>query len=178
MDHCDSLGNVHMKPFQDNCLLTASSQAFAVAQSILEIFQVANGFGKHIEYLQPNQIKNVLFITTILEVLHTIGTLLVRVSVCLFVLRLVPPTHQEFYKYTYILIAFFAVISTATFMLILLACIPIQGTWDKEIKARCIARSTLEIIVKTQGGVAPPKIPPYLDNLMNASLMRRQLSRH
>lgn len=125
-------------------------QGFAVAQSILVIFQVDNGLGRHIEYLQPNQISNVLFITTILEVLHTIGTTLVRVSVCLFILRIVPPTHREIYQYTYFLIAFFAVITAATFLLILLACIPIQGTWDREIKARCIARSDLSIIAKTQ----------------------------
>ena len=133
-------------------------QGFSLAQALLTVFQVENGFGRHIEYLQPDQISNVLLITTIIEVLHTIGTFLVRVSVCLFVLRLVPSTHREFYKYTYILIAFFAVVSTATFLLILLACIPIQGTWDREVKARCIARSGLSIIAKTQGGMSLPSL--------------------
>ena len=56
-------------------------------------------------------------------------------------------------RYTYILIAFFAVISSATFLLILLRCIPVQGSWDLQIKARCIARSDVEIIARTQGGM-------------------------
>lgn len=125
---------------------------FAAAQSILTVFLVDNGFGRHIEYLQPAQISSFVLLTTILEILHTIGTLLVRVSMCLFVLRLVPPTHREFFKYTYALIAFFAVISTATVLLILLQCIPIQGAWHKDVRARCIPRADLSIIAKTQGG--------------------------
>lgn len=129
-------------------------QGFAIAQHILAIFQVENGFGRHIEYLQPDQISKVFLITTILTMLHTVGTFLVRISVCLFVLRLVPVTHRKFYRYTYLLIAFFAVITTATFMLFLLACIPIQGAWNREIKARCIARSDLSIIARTQGGMS------------------------
>lgn len=126
--------------------------AFAVGQHILVILQVDNGFGRHIEYLQPDQISKCLLLTAILTMLHTVGTFLVRISVCLFVLRLVPPTHRELYRYTYLLIAFFTVITTATFLLFLLACIPIQGAWDMEVKARCIARSDLSIIAKTQGG--------------------------
>lgn len=105
-----------------------------------------------IDYLQPHQIENVIRTTIMLEALNTIGTFLVRVSVCLFILRLVPPMHRDFHKYTYILIAFFAVISTATFLLILLGCIPFQGFWDMQIKARCIPRSVLSITAKTQGG--------------------------
>lgn len=128
-------------------------QGFAVAQGIVTTFGVDNGFGRHIEYLQPDQIRNVLLMTQILEVLYTIGTFLVRVSVCLLVLRIVPPTHREYFKYTYIFLAFFAVMSTATLLSILLACIPIQGTWDRETKARCIPPLDLTIIAKTQCGM-------------------------
>ena len=121
-----------------------------------------SGLGRHIEYLQPEQIKNVLLLTTIAEVLHTVGTCLVRISVCLFVLRLVPSTHREFYTYTYVLIAFFVVITVATFMLILLGCVPIQGTWDREVKARCISRSAISVIARTQGGMFNPFLFPLL----------------
>ena len=129
-------------------------QGFAIAQSILTVFQVHSGLGRHIEYLQPYEISNVILLTTITLSLHNIGTFFVRVSVCLFVLRLVPPTHRELYIYTYILIAFSAVITTATLLLILLGCIPIEGTWNTEIKAHCIARSALTTIARTQGSVS------------------------
>ena len=137
-------------------MLKSSLQGFAVTQTILLIIQVHSGLGRHVEYLQPDQISHVLLVTTIVEILHTVGTFLVRVSVCLFVLRLVPSTHRVFYTYTYVLIAFFAVVTVATVLLILLGCIPIQGTWDREIKARCISRSTISIIAKTQGGMFTP----------------------
>lgn len=98
---------------------------------------------------------------------------------CLFVLRLVPSTHPEYHKYTYVLIALFAVITTAAFMLILFACVPIQGTWDKTIEARCIPRSTLSIIAKTQGGSAAVMdllcvcLPIYLLRNLQAKLSRK-----
>ena len=50
------------------------------------------------------------------------------------------------------IIAFFAVVSVATFFLILFGCVPVRGTWDRGVEARCIPREGLDVIAKTQGG--------------------------
>lgn len=125
---------------------------FAIAQGIINIFTLKDGFGRNVQYLQPSQIRSIVKLTTIVIMLHTIGTYFVRVSVCLFVLRLVPLAHRTFYKGTYLLMGFFTAVTLATFLAMCLECIPIQGHWDKSIKAKCIPLQDVGIIAKVQGG--------------------------
>ena len=66
----------------------------ALAQSILAIFQVHSGFGRNIQYLQPTQIEDIARIIYVTILLNVIGTSFVRVSVCLFILQLLPITQR------------------------------------------------------------------------------------
>ena len=101
---------------------------------------------------QPSQIQNVVKFTFIIIIFHTWGTFFVRLSVCLFVLRLVPPNNRTFHRWTWGAMAFFALVTTSTFMTMCLQCRPIQGLWDRSIKAQCISLYDTDVVARLQGG--------------------------
>lgn len=81
---------------QSTTLSLTVSKACALIQSVIAIFQVKKGFGRNIEYLDPTQIKDItrdVFVTILFNI---IGTSFVRVSVCLFILQLLPFTERFF----------------------------------------------------------------------------------
>lgn len=71
---------------------------------------------------------------------------------CLFVLRLVPPTDRNFHRWTWGLMIFFALVTTSTFLTLCLQCIPLQGTWDRSITARCVSLEDVSIVGRLHGG--------------------------
>ncbi len=72
-------------------------QACALVQSVLAIYQVKTGFGRNVEYVQPTQIENLTRETFVSILFNLIGTSFVRISVCLFILQILPFT-QRFYR--------------------------------------------------------------------------------
>lgn len=91
--------------------------------------------------------------TTITGMLQILGTLLVRLSSCLLVLRMPPVGHtkQLHARAIYMLMAFFLIISTASFFVLCFQCMPIQGLWDESLHARCIPKETRGMIQKVFG---------------------------
>lgn len=69
-------------------------QACALTQSILAIFQVHAGFGRNIQYLRPKQIEDFARLSFFAILLNIVGTSFVRISVCLFILQLLPITEK------------------------------------------------------------------------------------
>ncbi|CAD6591213.1 MAG: hypothetical protein ASARMPRED_005264 [Alectoria sarmentosa] len=132
-----------------------ASLACALALSILATFQVRNGFGRNIQYLDPTQIKNIMRDMFVAILFSLTGTFFVRISVCLFILQLLPFTKRFFRWWTYGLMVFFAIITTATFICVCFQCIPIQGFWDKSINARCISLLVIAKINEAHGGKKP-----------------------
>ena len=46
---------------------------------------------------------------------------------------------------------FFTLITVAAFLTICFECIPIEGIWDKSIKAGCVSLNNVDIINRLQG---------------------------
>jgi len=124
----------------------------AVAQSILDIFKGYDGFGRSIQYLQRPQIENVMLLTTVVIMLNIMGTLLVRISVCLFILRLVPADRKSYCRWIYGFIGLFTAMSLATCLAFTFECIPMQGLWNKNVHAHCFGQSNVAVIAQVQGG--------------------------
>ena len=85
--------------------------------------------------------------------LFTIGTGFTRISVCLFVLRLVPDTKTFYRRWIWGLLTLFTIVTIADFLAQCFQCIPLPGLWDKSVKARCFPESHMTQIAKVQGGV-------------------------
>ena len=94
--------------------------------------------------------------TTICAMLQIFGTLLVRISSCLLVLRM-PPVGQPKQMHAraiYTLMVSFVLISTASFFLLFFRCVPTEGAWDKSLHAHCIPFGTWDVIQKIDGGTS------------------------
>ena len=92
-----------------------------------------------------------LLCTNIYILVQAVGTALVRVSVCLFVLRLVPATQISYRRWIWGLVIFNAVVTLAVFLAFCLQCIPLSALWDHSVKARCIQRAEMTKIAQFQG---------------------------
>ena len=126
---------------------------FGIAQAVISIIQVDNRFGQHAVTLSPHQVSATIMWTTINEMLQILGTMLVRLSACLLVLRMPPVGHtkQLHARAIHMLMVFFVLISTASFVLLCFQCTPIQGLWDNSLHARCIPMKTWDLIQKVDG---------------------------
>ena len=92
--------------------------------------------------------------TTICAMLQIFGTLLVRISSCLLVLRM-PPVGQPKQLHARAICALmmsFVLISTASFFLLCFRCVPTEGAWDSSLHAHCIPFGAWDVIQKIDGG--------------------------
>ena len=115
--------------------------------------------------------------TTINGLLQVIGTLLVRLSACLLVLRMPPAGHtkQLHARAIYLLMAFFCLVSTASFFIMCFRCTPVQGLWDTSLHARCIPIKTWDTIQKVSGSESLA----FVNNQIYFALIKNSLrSRH
>lgn len=75
---------------------------------------------------------------------------------CFFVLRLVPSTYRVFYRWTWGLMTFFALVTAANFLALCLQCIPLRSLWDMSVKAQCTSAKNTNIIIQVKGGRCLP----------------------
>lgn len=149
---------------------------FALAQAVISIIQVDNRFGQHASTLAPHEVSATIMWTTISEMLQVLGTLLVRLSACLLVLRMPPVGHtkQLHALAIYLLMVLFSVVSATSFFILCFQCTPIQGLWDKSLHARCIPMETWNTIQIVDGS----KSRALVDTLINFVLTKNSLRSH
>lgn len=71
------------------------------------------------------------------EVLYAIATALIKISACLFLLRIMDRgTGKVLRRFLYALMTLMVVIGVATSIVIIVQCIPVAGAWDPRIKAK------------------------------------------
>jgi hypothetical protein len=94
--------------------------------------------------------------TDIAQLQNFIALFFIRLSVCIFLLRLLSRTHKNL-RYTIFcaiglnLAATILIVFTFSFQ-----CIPLSGAWNKTIAARCFAKSTLAIVTRVFAGTYSP----------------------
>ena len=69
-------------------------QACAIAQAVISIVHIDNGFGRHVQYLQPSQVVTIIRLGTATMLIDQVAAWLVRISVCLFILQFLPITEK------------------------------------------------------------------------------------
>ncbi|KAL8779774.1 MAG: hypothetical protein Q9203_001194 [Teloschistes exilis] len=100
---------------------------------------VEAGGGRHIVCLPPGQIYPVLKWSTIAQVCNVIGIGFVKISVCLYVLRIIDRTRRRLAQFLWLLIAVVAASHSAQVLIFLLQCRPIQAMWDPTVKGTCFS---------------------------------------
>lgn len=130
-------------------------QASNIVGSSLITLQVRAGYGRHVYYLSKTQLVETAKWTASSEIHVVIGVSLVKISVCFFVLRMIAGTNKAIRRIFVGFMIILIVLTVANVLLLCLQCIPIQGFWNPEIKARCVEPSDVEKISKAFSGKLP-----------------------
>ena len=95
--------------------------------------------------------------STIAQLQNAVAVLLIRISVCLFILRVVGVTHRGTAYFIISLIVFMTCFAFATLLTVGLQCIPLKRAWYPTTPGHCIHEEVLTKLTNAYGG--NPYIP-------------------
>ncbi|KAL9092297.1 MAG: hypothetical protein Q9165_004471 [Trypethelium subeluteriae] len=108
---------------------------------------------RHINYVNPGNFPVLAKVTLIASFVNTLGIMIVKISVCLFLLRMVRRARFSVLWLVYANLVILVPFTIATIIIDLLQCRPIEGYWNKSINAKCISPDTINVILKVQSGL-------------------------
>lgn len=77
------------------------------------------------------------------QIFNVIGIGLVKISVCLCVLRLIDRVRRRLSQFLWVLLAFVAVSHFVQVVIFLLYCRPLNAMWDPKVKGTCFSAHTV-----------------------------------
>lgn len=120
---------------------------------VLIIVQVHYGVGRHMLSLPVENLVRSGRYYHIIEILYIPGSALIKISACLFLLRIMAHGTSKALRWAvYILMAVIVVLSLATGFTIIFRCLPVEGGWDPRIRAKCFSYAQILNIGYAQGG--------------------------
>jgi hypothetical protein len=115
--------------------------------------QVHYGVGRHMFGLLVKDLVRAGLYFHITEILYIPGSALIKISACLFLLRIMARgTSPSLRGAVYVLMSVIVVLSVATVLMIILRCVPIEAGWDPRIPAKCLSYAQVLHIGYAQGG--------------------------
>ena len=97
------------------------------------------GVGRHASCLPVENLSAALKWSIRSQIMNNIGIGLVKISVCLFVLRIIDRTRKGLSRFLWVLMAFVALSHTAQVILFVVQCRPMAAIWDKTIEGSCFS---------------------------------------
>lgn len=116
------------------------------------MYQVANGAGRHIDTLTPAQLSGFIKWTFVEGVEFVIGTCLVKISVCISILRFINRTQQSVRKFIYVIMGFLMFSTVALVIALLAQCRPLRALYDLNVKGSCYSKNVSIAIAYVQAG--------------------------
>ena len=129
--------------------------------TVVNVYQIANGAGKHINTLTSAQLSGFIKWTFVEGVEFVIGTCFVKISVCIFILRFIDRTRLAV-RYLIFVIMAFLIASTLGLVIALLArSRPLRALYDLNVKGDCYSKNVSIAVEYVQAGryAPPPKCP-------------------
>ena len=124
--------------------------------------EVLSGLGRHSYYLTSNQLRNVQALGWGDWIQTFITLALMKISICLFLLRIVES--RKVVRAMYAIIAFVTLFTLVSVFLFLGICRPLKSYWVVGVDGVCFSKHQVESIVVAQGGKTNPS--PKLCSLM------------
>ncbi|KAL8788441.1 MAG: hypothetical protein Q9213_001664 [Squamulea squamosa] len=122
----------------DDYLVVASLVVGIIGGSFLTKL-VQTGAGKHIYCLPRGQIYPVLKWSLLAQVCNVLGIGLVKISVCLCVLRLIDRARRRLSQFLWVMIIIVAVSHLIQALIFLVQCRPLNALWNPKVKGTCFS---------------------------------------
>ena len=133
-------------------LLTFIQVVLLVTMSLI-IVQVQYGVGRHIYSLSVENLVLSGRYYHIIELLYIPGSTLIKISACLFLLRIMARgTSQSLRWAVYVLMTVILILSLAMGFTIIFRCLPVAAGWDPRIQGKCFSYAQILRIGYAQGG--------------------------
>ncbi|KAI9812642.1 MAG: hypothetical protein M1827_004631 [Pycnora praestabilis] len=120
--------------------------------AIVNSQQVHYGFGRHLVYVQPT-VQEVSKWTIIAEIQSYSAVMLVKLSVCCFLLRVIKLTHKKVLIFIYILMVFLTGVGIAAMLVDAFQCFPLAKAWNKDLSGKCINPQVLTRLTEVFGAI-------------------------
>ena len=103
---------------------------------------ITSGMGRHVSCLPPQSVIAMLEFSAISEGSNVFGIGVVKISVCLGLLRVVERARRDITLFLWSLLVFVAVTHLALAMLFFLHCRPLAALWNPEVHGSCLSTHT------------------------------------
>ena len=103
---------------------------------------VTSGMGRHVSCLPPQSVISMLEFSAISEAINVIGIGVVKISVCLTLLRIVERSRRRISQVLWFLLVFVGVTHLALVMLFFLHCRPLAALWNPQMHGSCLSTHT------------------------------------
>ena len=118
---------------------------------LLTALEVKNGMGRHIVYILPT-LSGLLKVVTIAEIGVALGVAFVKMSVCIFILRLIDRTHRRVQMRIYSVMILNTAITLVAVFCIAFQCQPFEKIWHPSMPGKCFPTQILTDITRLVGG--------------------------
>lgn len=126
----------------------------------LAVVRTNSGFGGGVYDLSPKQISFTIKLKTIELPLYVLSTMLTKISICLFLLRIVR-TNRIWKRAMYGIIALIVATNLSIVIAFCFGCKPVAKLWNPAIKGTCWPQKTDLGIYYYQGGKIAKKYTLY-----------------
>lgn len=111
-----------------------------------------SGMGRHSFCLNPNEILDIVKWGLFSQVFVSISLGLTKISVCVFMLRVVDNAQKRITRFLWVLIGFVAAAHFVQVLLFLVQCRPLEALWNPFLKGRCFSLHIVYMIAYTNFG--------------------------
>ena len=98
------------------------------------------GVGKHIFCLPTENVEEVLKWSTLTQMVEVITIAVVKISVCLLVLRVIEKAERRISQFLWALMGFVVASHFAAFLLYVLQCRPLAAVWNPSVHGTCYSQ--------------------------------------
>ncbi|KAL9030590.1 MAG: hypothetical protein Q9196_001296 [Gyalolechia fulgens] len=127
--------------------------ALSLLGTVANVYQVANGTGRHIETLTTEQLSEFIKWTFVEGVAFVISTCFVKVSVCIFILRLIDKTRRNMRHFIYVLMGFLIVSTLGLVIALLAQCRPLKALYVLDMKGKCYSKYVSTAVAYVQAAI-------------------------
>ena len=107
--------------------------------------------GRHVVYI-TSTLSELLKVVTVAEIGNAIGVGFVKMSVCIFVLRIIERTHYRIRMTLYSVMILNTVITLVAVFCIAFSCRPFAKIWNPSVPGKCFPTQILTDITRLVGG--------------------------
>ena len=135
--------------------LTVIQICYTVGSTFL-ILSVKEGNGRHIGYLQPSQVPEIIKWSTIYATVLFTGALFTKCSIALFILRLIgkPGILRKTKMVLYAIMVAMTIVTIVLVALWLAVCTPLEKVWNRAVPGTCLPSPVVHSVAYAQAAFA------------------------